>query len=762
MEVVSHCPLPVAGRVWKPRPDALVLTFVCKATFTLAPGKLALAPEQQPIHEGDRPWSATVTSLYAPSDLVPRKVRPDVVLVGNAYAPGGRPVQMLVTRLSVGEVDKTIEVWCDRTLRADGSVIDGRFLASVPLLYERAAGGPGTDNPVGMAPKRDAHGSIALPNLTPQGTRLSFGTPIAPTGFGPIAARWPARLLKLGRHAESFSPDTWHEQPLPADLDLTFFNAAPSDQSPSILRGDEHIVLEHLHPDHPQLTMILPGLRPRAKVIGAGSEKSVLMTCDTLWIDTSSELCCLTYRGQVLMSSPQESGWVVVSLGGNDLEDAPSAPSLTSTLDPTGERTRPPPILVPKPRAPAMTLPFLSMDPVPVDRDGRPSALPFELAAQAPSKPRGGPESRLPFRVEPPPARAPELTLVADPIADPPTPIPWSPQPLPSAPGSGPGLSSIAAPVSESPWAAGPSAPGAGTISAVTAENTRSVPIPPPSRPLISAAMAPRVAPTREPPAVDLLFFDARSLPRMRLVPAWKKLVAALDERPLDAEEDDPSAVKDPEAIEDRREIMEILVRAEPGDAAAIDELMGRAVREDGRLFGPLVLLAGELSTPFDEIEALRATVTVVTPLAGSDEQLRASLEIARGFLGMPGLSSAPAVAEGLTARVRDAFNQGKRTVQPGYLDVQTERALVEQRCYQHRKVLGGRRQRALFHFTPAGAAPMVTYLPDAVAERLPISARFKVRMIARVHVSLDDYEQGPLALETLALARLVTLPRRS
>src|SRR4051812_29958249 len=100
MEVVSHCPLPVAGRIWKPRPGAFILTFVCKATFQMAPGKLALAPEQQPVHEHDRPWSDEVQSLYAADDLVPRKLRADVLVIGSAYAPGGAPTQKLVTRVS--------------------------------------------------------------------------------------------------------------------------------------------------------------------------------------------------------------------------------------------------------------------------------------------------------------------------------------------------------------------------------------------------------------------------------------------------------------------------------------------------------------------------------------------------------------------------------------------------------------------------------------------------------------------------------------
>jgi hypothetical protein len=249
----------------------------------------------------------------------------------------------------------------------------------------------------------------------------------------------------------------------------------------------------------------------------------------------------------------------------------------------------------------------------------------------------------------------------------------------------------------------------------------------------------------------------------MRRVAAWKKIIAALADKPLDADEDDPAAAKESEVIEDRREVIELLLRAEASGAPAIDEALTRAVRDDGRFLAPILLIAGELATPFDEVETLKATVAMVTPLAGNDENLRASIEIAKDFLKIPGSYSAPTVIEGLTTRIRDAFKSAKRAVPSGYLDTQTERALAEQHSYQHRNVLGGRRQRALLHFpqdTSSSPAPLVAYLPDAVASSLPLHPRFKARVIARVHLPLDPYEQGP-ALEVLALARLCPPLRR-
>ena len=812
MDVVSHCALPVAGRVWMPKPGAAILTFVCKATFVLGPGKFSLAGDQQPVHEVDCPWSDEVRSLYAASDLAPRKLRADVVLIGAAFAPGGVPVPRLTARLTLGEMSKAVDVWCDRTLRADGSVVEGAPFTHLPLLYERAAGGPGTSNPVGMSQQPDPYGAVALPNLTAPGARVGINVGLEPTAFGPLGARWPGRLTRLGRHADAVSPARWHEQPLPPDLDMGYFQVAPPDQQAPLLNGGERIILENLHPEHPRLEATVPVIHPRAQVTGPGGERSASLRCDTLWIDTSGGLCAMTYRGQVLLGSPTEQGRVVVTLDDPD-EAAPisvhtvaGGDALTGTL--AMDEAAPPP---PQGRRPAATLPFVMSErpggapkaqpvgglpfrmsglavPTPLPppsvaraRDGNdPGPGPRRARAARPAPRRGHascPRSRRAARPSCSPAAGAHHRAPADAGATGAGERPLVPAPTRDGPGAvpvaGPGAGTIA-PVTGPLAQMGPApgdfrAAGSGSLLAsnaaagVTNEMRGAARAPEPSRALIGSAPAPRAAPREPADAVDLVFFDTASLPRIRRVPAWKKLLAKLDDRPLASGEDDPAAAGDPVGVEDRREILEILVHAEPGDAAGLDEALGRAVDESGRFFAPLLLLAGEIQTPFDEVETLKSTVTTVTPLIGNDEGLRATVEVAKEFLKLPGLSSSPAVTEGLTGRVRDAFNGGKRSVPAGYLDAQTERALLEQRFYQKRRVLGGPRQRALFQFLPAssGAKVHVVYLPDDVGMKLPMYARFKVRMIARVQLPLDQYEQGTLALEALALARLVTSPKR-
>ena len=209
MDVISAGPLPVASLLWQSRPGTWALTVVCKATFLLVPTEAQLAPEQDPIVEQDEHWDDDETrSLRAASDMAPLKQRADVVLVGMAFAPEGRPARSFVARLLVGTVDKSIEVFCDRSFSLDGALQEGPRITRMPLRYERAGGGPDTWNPAGMRPDaRDRQGRVAVPNLQPLDKVVQGpGDLLTPIGFGPIAARWPSRQQKLGRHAGRWTP----------------------------------------------------------------------------------------------------------------------------------------------------------------------------------------------------------------------------------------------------------------------------------------------------------------------------------------------------------------------------------------------------------------------------------------------------------------------------------------------------------------------------------------------------------------------------
>ncbi|AKT40632.1 DUF2169 family type VI secretion system accessory protein [Chondromyces crocatus] len=319
MEVVSASPLRVASVVWQPMRGVYILTVVCKATYALQPDESVLADVQDDPNESDDYWNDDEQrSLSAASDLVPFKQDGDVYLVGHAHAPKDHAGGPLLVRLVVGEaIDKSIEVHGERAWSSEGRLLAEPRFSRVALRWERAAGGPGTSNPVGMpqhAPP-DARNLRPLPNLQPPGLRLLGPVDrIPPVGFGPIAPIWPERMARLRKNAGVWDHRHWNASPLPVDIDKAFFNAAPPDQRVEQLQGDERIVLEGLHPYFPKLTTRLSPVTPRAMVErGATTPKEVQLRCDTLVIDTDRGVCTLAWRGWVPLSSPEEAGRVMVT-----------------------------------------------------------------------------------------------------------------------------------------------------------------------------------------------------------------------------------------------------------------------------------------------------------------------------------------------------------------------------------------------------------------------------------------------------------------
>jgi hypothetical protein len=395
MDVVSLCPLRVAAVVWQPRPGAFALTVACKATYRLEPVSSPLADEQDEVHEVDQHWDDDeARSVSTAGDLAPFKRRTDVMLVGSAFAPGGAPARSLVARLQIGDVDKAIEVWSDRALTRDGRLVEGPRFAKMSLRWERAAGGPGTANPVGMrfdAPP-SADGRVAVPNLQPPWKPIArLGDTFEPIGFGPVAPSWPGRAWLLHQHAPSWSHQRWFERPLPHDVDPRYFNAAPPDQQTDALPPDARIVLENLHPAHPRLITNLVPVRPRAVIERPGRPPEPLeLACDTLFIDADRGICTLTFRGRAPLAHAGEAGRVAITLEGAERAER-GAPI---TIAPPPEAARPPgPAKLPRQRLATLVD---GVQPTAV----KASALPFvpTRVGAEPDAARLQPLAGLPFR----------------------------------------------------------------------------------------------------------------------------------------------------------------------------------------------------------------------------------------------------------------------------------------------------------------------------------------------------------------------------
>ncbi len=326
MQLVSQCTLSVGKLLWRPSHGGYAFTVVCKATFELEPNLSALAHEQEPIVETNE-WAES-GSLIRATDLVPFKKRPEVLLVGHAYSPGGRPVTSLVTRVVVGAVDKSILVIGDRYVATDGRVGEAAAFDRMPLVWERAVATP--DNPVGKQFGLGNRGAVTTsewslaPNLYPVAFEWPRpGMPIAPMAYAPISPLWPTRHGRLQKHAAGWDPHRWNERALPGDFDFTYMNAAPNDQQRTAVFGDDALYLENLHPELPRLSTRLDNVAPTAVVdLGTGPEPLPLR-CDTLLVDTNRGLAILVWRGHFVVDHPDRPSRVIVTTQNNKAFSAP-------------------------------------------------------------------------------------------------------------------------------------------------------------------------------------------------------------------------------------------------------------------------------------------------------------------------------------------------------------------------------------------------------------------------------------------------------
>ncbi|HEY4119125.1 MAG TPA: DUF2169 domain-containing protein, partial [Byssovorax sp.] len=856
------------------------------------PGQAELAPEQEPTNDEDAYWNDDpARSLHSPSDMVPFKTRADVLLVGHAFAPNGEPVRMLQARLTVAEVDKAIDVVCDRAWTPDQRLVEGPRFAKMPLRWERAAGGPDTDNPIGMRGRDaqpDGYGNVAVPNLQPPGAQLSSPSDVLPTtGYGPIAPNWPPRARLLGRHAQLWARARRPMEPVPADLDAGYFNSAPADQQPELIRADERIVLQNLHPEHPRLVTNLPGIRPVAYLERGEHVEEISLLADTLMIDTDRGECTVTWRGRV--DDPPESGRLLVAMevpgepltwadvermgrGTGDFTDsatvdlpdmmtssAPIGAQEATTAQPAPRRgvrlparsdhdlaqaarpevtvdtsSAPPPIsarapmmrggggtkVAPAPQAGLPSLRDTSSDDTGGETaatatgraasSGARSVLPFAPASAGPSSVFRSPAQPLP---KPPlpsrdtsggtvihelPRRAEATTpswlvtndsTAADSRGDNIGPA-WL-APNSAAPASPPAAATFVpvppvafvappAPVpSDSPWAGGSSlgkpspsrapsvAPppidaGGSVSSAAAASNAAAAPhwsqqeppkTPPPPAPA-AAAVDRRASYSTD--AVELLWFDPEAAPRLKAY--WAELIAELGFEELDPKLDLPS--KDPDEARARHDAFGVLAGGNVLDGAGLQRAMLEAVGDRGRFTPPLVLTAGELTFPLDELEQLKATVAAIAPFVGGDAKLKNAVDAVNELLASGCLMSSSSVVERLTQQLRDAFRDSGKASNTGYLDVHVERILLEQRHYQRRDLFGDTFLRALASI-PGAEGPIPAYLPDVLSKRLPMLSRMRARFVAELSMQQDQYEVHPHALRVVALGRVVPLDSR-
>ena len=312
----------IKGTFVLPKPDEAVrlhdqqLPLVMADTFTGAPGLSA------PVHE---------------VDFAPRKPACDVLLIGSAHAPQGRPTDRTDVVLRVGPMLKRFDVVGDRVWQAGLTgirVSDPLPFVRQPISYDVAFGGvdqasedPADHdaymaNPVGRGfhrhLKTDWVDGRPLPNTEVIGEPVQWPTDAyAPMAFGPLGRGWSSRSVYAGTYDQHWLD---HEFPfLPHDFDERYYQAAPLGQQVPWPTAPMSVLLSGLTADGPRQFM-LPHLDLPVQVFPKrGQREAHVAVLDTVVFEPDLERFAMTWRvTRPLQRGLHELAQVVVGRKGRE------------------------------------------------------------------------------------------------------------------------------------------------------------------------------------------------------------------------------------------------------------------------------------------------------------------------------------------------------------------------------------------------------------------------------------------------------------
>jgi hypothetical protein len=504
-------------------------------------------------------------------------------------------------------------------------------------------------------------------------------------------------------------------------------------------------------------------------------ELRVPLIADTLFVDTDRAVVTLTWRGLVLVDERAPRLTVAVGRTPGRASMPPAPPnegraSLLTEIETThvetpdgGVMAASLPFTVPEPNARATVpdydddaLPFRTPDADLATTKPRPALSSSSLLGA--SSLSGGASASPPPPPPPPPSVPPERASFAGTTVSSPPPRPSFASTPPSSPPPRPSFASTPAPPpSPRPSFASTPAPprpsGGGWVSLRAASDAAAE----------SAgaggsedrkADRDRVAgfsdagsAQRRHALVDLLAHDPALPQRLRRVPAFAKVIAETGDRPAWVRPDE--AREEPAGGDrDRRDVLRVLSFVAPCDLPRVREIVEEAFDDAAQLDLPLVVVMGQLKPTHDELAILRATVQAGQPLSGANKALQAALKVLQeaidGGVAPPGEATAA------------LLRQAEQAAGPlwGYLFAQVQRAVLEERHFKKRTVLGEPRIRADLT-TPSGET-VPAYVPAAVASKLPMLPSFPAVVLGELRPREDAQETHAEAFLVWALGRVV------
>jgi hypothetical protein len=193
-----------------------VFVLLAKRTYHVRPNAVPVPAEKPvPLAHVDRYYEGgdpEITTVQFESEVAPFKLATDFVVIGSAFAPGGKPVTQLDAIVEVGRTKKMVRVFGDRSCEyvqgRSPRFLDPQPFTEIEIRYERAYGGTDTKskpemmvlyprNPMGtgfvLANRESTINGLMLPNLEDPADllipdRLVVGEP----------EKWPAQPLPQG------------------------------------------------------------------------------------------------------------------------------------------------------------------------------------------------------------------------------------------------------------------------------------------------------------------------------------------------------------------------------------------------------------------------------------------------------------------------------------------------------------------------------------------------------------------------------------
>lgn len=307
LQLDNRTPFKASIAVLPDRAGVDTLFIVIKATLQLRPN-LSLAQEQVPVTMADEYYGEPArSSLRSVSEMHIGKPGTDVLLVGSAQAPQGKPVARMGVTVSVAERRKQILVSGDRTW-SSGSPTAAIPFTSMPLVWERAFGGfhrtaertlAEERNPVGCGFTGERSSAEmqrqSVPNLEDPGAPLQkLGQVSNPVCFAPICASWLPRRGYAGTYDENWQRT--RAPYLPPDFDPRFLQCAiPELAFDRYLQGGERVQVEGCTPAGP-LAFTVPVSPLDLAVMVAGAEVRPPANLETLLIEPDANRLCMTWR----------------------------------------------------------------------------------------------------------------------------------------------------------------------------------------------------------------------------------------------------------------------------------------------------------------------------------------------------------------------------------------------------------------------------------------------------------------------------------